>query len=87
MDVDTGTNIYSGSDHGWLAWASENVIATGQYKDIPVQENTSLEQLDYATDFISFGKEIETSYIKITILEVHPGTKYEDTCISEIIPY
>ena len=87
MDVDTGTNIYSGSDHGWLAWASESVIATGQYKDIPVQENTSLEQLDYATDFISFGKEIETSYIKITILEVHPGTKYEDTCISEIIPY
>ena len=38
-------------------------------------------------DFISIGGEVETTYIKITILDVEPGTKYEDTAISEIIPY
>lgn len=70
-----------------MAWASEDVIATGQFKDIPVEGGTALEELDYMTDFISFGEEIETSYIKITILDVHSGTKYEDTCISEIVAY
>jgi hypothetical protein len=36
---------------------------------------------------ISFGREIETTFIRITILEVMPGWKYADTCISEIQPY
>lgn len=38
-------------------------------------------------DFISFGREITTDYVKLTILEVAPGTVYEDTCITEISAY
>jgi len=35
-------------------------------------------------DRIIFDQEIETKYIKITILDVYSGTEYKDTCISEI---
>lgn len=38
-------------------------------------------------DFVSFGREIETEWIKITIVSAQAGTKYEDTCISEIVVY
>ncbi|MBP7902292.1 MAG: hypothetical protein KA015_05705 [Spirochaetes bacterium] len=34
-----------------------------------------------------FDYEYSIKSVKITILEVYPGTKYEDTCISEIIAY
>lgn len=33
---------------------------------------------------IEFGREIRTSSLKLTVLEIYPGEKYEDTCISEI---
>lgn len=35
-------------------------------------------------NLIEFDKPIETKYIKLTILEVYKGSKYTDTCISEI---
>ncbi len=38
-------------------------------------------------DIVSFGKEIQTSWIKVTILTVDAGTDWEDTCISEISVY
>lgn len=38
-------------------------------------------------DFISFGREVTTDYIKLTILTTEPGTLYEDTCITEIQVY
>ena len=34
--------------------------------------------------FISFGQEITSDYVRVTILEVQPGTVYKDTCITEI---
>ncbi|HPA62388.1 MAG TPA: hypothetical protein PLM72_01800 [Spirochaetota bacterium] len=34
-----------------------------------------------------FDYEYSIKSVKITILEVYPGTKYEDTCISEIIAF
>jgi len=37
-----------------------------------------------ANNLIEFDKPIETSYIKLTILDVYKGSKYNDTCISEI---
>lgn len=69
------------------SWSSETPIASRQYKDYTGRGGSSLDELEYNMDFISFGKVIETTYIKITILEVQPGTTYEDTCISEVIPY
>lgn len=36
---------------------------------------------------IYLGNEVITQYIKITILEVYKGSKYQDTCISEISAY
>ena len=38
-------------------------------------------------DFVSFGQEIETQWIEITIVSAVAGTKYEDTCISELVVY
>lgn len=41
---------------------------------------------DYATDTpISFKTPVSTRSVKITILEVYKGSKYQDTCISGII--
>lgn len=37
-----------------------------------------------ANNLIEFDNAIETNYIKLTILEVYKGSKYTDTCISEI---
>ncbi len=38
-------------------------------------------------DYVSFGQEIETEWIEITITDARAGTKYEDTCISELVVY
>lgn len=36
---------------------------------------------------VSFGKTINTTYIKMTILDTYSGDLYDDTCISYIRPY
>lgn len=36
---------------------------------------------------ISFDKTINTTYIKMTIVETYSGESYDDTCISFILPY
>jgi hypothetical protein len=40
-----------------------------------------------STQFIEFDKPILTNKIKLTIQEVYKGTKYNDTCLSEIIVF
>ena len=42
------------------------------------------EAIKESLDFISFGREIETDYVRLTILETASGTVYEDTCTTEI---
>ncbi len=42
------------------------------------------DSLKDGLDFISFGQEITSDYVRVTILEVQPGTVYKDTCITEI---
>lgn len=37
------------------------------------------------SDMVSFESPVLTDYLKITILEAESGTKYADTCLSEII--
>ena len=36
------------------------------------------------SDMISFESPVWTDYLRITILEAESGTKYEDTCLTEI---
>lgn len=37
--------------------------------------------------WLYMNSSIKTNYVKLTILEVYEGSKYEDTCISDIIIY
>ena len=47
-------------------------------------ENYSLADVYDQEQVVTFSTPKETSYIRIIINSVYPGTKYEDTCISEI---
>lgn len=44
-----------------------------------------LEDCEFHTFYL--GKLIRTSYIQFTILDVYPGTHYDDTCVSGILIY
>ena len=41
----------------------------------------------YQMHNIDFGRKIRTSYVKITVLEVYKGSRYDDTYISEVRVY
>lgn len=41
----------------------------------------------YQNNQVNIGKKVTTQYIKVTILEVYKGSKYSDTCITEIHAY
>lgn len=48
------------------------------------------DRWDYTKDFmtpVSFGEEIETSYVKVYLYDIKRGTAFEDTCITEIDLY
>ncbi|MCX7749767.1 MAG: stalk domain-containing protein [Clostridia bacterium] len=70
---------------------SENLYkANNRVKKVKIEfsDGSSMEKevkdslMDYQR--LEFGKIIKTKFVKITILEVYNGTKYEDTCISGI---
>ena len=63
------------------------VAVDNQTKYYSMPESPSLADYTYCWDFISFGKEIRTEWIRVTIKDAKYGSKYEDTCITEIIPY
>ena len=63
------------------------IAVDNQTKYYSMPESTSLEDYTYCWDFISFGREIQTEWIRVTIRDAKYGSKYEDTCITEIIPY
>lgn len=46
-----------------------------------------LGDLRRVSNYIEFDEAITTEYVKITILDVYKGSKYPDTCISEILLY
>lgn len=37
--------------------------------------------------YVKLSEPITTNYVKITILGVYPGSKWSDTCITEVIAY
>lgn len=47
------------------------------------EEYQSMTELLYS-DMISFESPVWTDYLRITILEAESGTKYDDTCLTEI---
>ena len=54
-----------------------------------VKSGDGKEQLVYLDDTqgvqdITFDEALVTDVVTITIKDVYPGSKYEDTCISEI---
>ncbi len=53
-------------------------FSDGTYEDFELTDDF------YAINQIMFSYPRVTNYIKITILDAYAGSKYEDTCISEI---
>ncbi|MDE5771961.1 MAG: protein kinase [Ruminococcus sp.] len=55
-----------------------------EFSDGTSQEVVLLGEYSEQSNLIAFDPPIDTEYIRITILSVYPGNKYNDTCISEI---
>ncbi|MDE5620244.1 MAG: protein kinase [Ruminococcus sp.] len=55
-----------------------------EFSDGTSQEVTLLGEYSEQSNLIVFDPPVDTEYIKITILSIYPGNKYNDTCISEI---
>lgn len=89
LEFSDGTVIETNPDPAvFLEREDRGPYASKKYKDgSGLWEGQSVEALEGMTDFISFGREIETTYIHVTILAVDAGSSWEDTAISEIIPY
>ena len=54
------------------------------YQAIDVKKFARLAEVVYDEGDILVGDQISIKRIRLTILDVYPGKKYEDTCISEI---
>ncbi len=59
---------------------------TSYTADLVVRYNATSDNYKYY-DYISFPTPVETTYIKMVIVEAASGDKYEDTCLSLIAPY
>ncbi len=59
---------------------------TNEVFDLPDPINENFNQMTNGQGYkINFSKKIITSYVKVEILEVYKGTKWKDTCISDIL--
>lgn len=88
--VVTGINILAGYAKNDQIYKQNNRVKTLK---VECSDGTSkvftLEDLaDYlAYQELEFDSPVRTKFIKLTIIDVYPGSKYEDTCISEITLY
>ncbi len=78
--------------NGYNAEGNEMYYKNSRVKDIKIEfENGTIlyETLKDTNDIqvIRLNEAVSTSEVKTTILSVYPGTKYEDTCLSEITFY
>lgn len=78
--------------NGYNSEGNEMYYKNTRVKDIKIefQDGTTLyETLNDTNDVqvIRLNEMVSTGEVKITILSVYPGTKYEDTCLSEITFY
>ena len=84
--LDDKTVIIPGD--GWVGW---DAGFTPLRLDDPDSVEDIINGTDYEnyiyTDCVSFGREFTAREITIRIDKVRPGTRYQDTCISEIYVY
>ena len=84
--LDDKTVIIPGG--GWAGW---DAGFTPLRLDDPDSVEDIINGTDYEnyiyTDCVSFGREFTAREITIRIDKVRPGTRYQDTCISEIYVY
>ena len=84
--LDDKTVIIPGG--GWVGW---DAGFTPLRLDDPDSVEDIINGTDYEnyiyTDCVSFGREFTAREITIRIDKVRPGTRYQDTCISEIYVY
>ena len=73
---------------GGAGWPDE---ITPLHLEDPYSVDSIINGTDYQgytyTDSVSFGQEFTASEITVRIEEIIPGTRYDDTCISEIYVY
>ena len=88
IEFSDGT-VLEPQDQGYdLPDGTEPLLMGPGYDVTSIPDGLTMESaFDWYMNSISFGREIETTFIKITILQTSPGWKYSDTCISEIQPY
>ncbi len=81
-------NIYRILIINGLAASKELYFANNRVKKLEVEfsegEKRIIELKDGILDYQSFVFHIKAKWVKLTILEVYKGKKYDDTCISEI---
>jgi hypothetical protein len=81
-------NVYRILIINGLAASKELYFANNRVKKLEVEfsegEKRVIELRDGVLDYQSFVFHIKAKWAKLTILEVYKGTKYDDTCISEI---
>lgn len=88
--VVTGINILAGYAKNADIYQQNNRIKTLK---VECADGTSKvfrleDRSDYASYHdLAFDKPVRTKSIKFTVIDIYPGSKYEDTCISEITLY
>ena len=83
LRIMNGYNKISASTGNDLYWANARA------KEIRIEYegggfDYTLEDLKGEYQTVNFGTTVNTTWVKITILSVYPGSMYDDCCISEI---
>lgn len=83
----TGMRIANGYPKDQITWERNNRVkeCTISFGDGTYLNVTLLDQKDLQT--VEFGREVETSSIRVTINSLYYGTKWKDVAIAEIIPF
>lgn len=83
----TGIRIANGYPRDQITWERNNRVkeCTISFGDGTYLNVTLLDQKDLQT--VEFGREVETSSIRITINSLYYGTKWRDVAIAEIVPF
>jgi len=57
------------------------IFSSGEQVEVTLSDKRGMQMIALAR---APGPNIETTYIKVVIQEVYPGSRYDDTCLSEI---
>lgn len=87
-----GSKLYVEAVAIWPGYQKNDTLfkENGRPSSILIEDDQGFQQivdLYGETHAVLLDKPLVTSYVKITILEATAGTKFEDTCVSEIALY